>query len=1031
MYERTIKVRAAVAIGAAVLLLAATVTTAPAERVRIDFQGVVDSVDFELDGAPISAGQPVVVIDDRYTSLTPTAGLVAAPSSFTSDAAVGGTITYSVDGGSVEMCNTTLDYCAGTGSVSFFGGNETVVSQAFTVLDTNPGELYQVSFDLSEVCNPGNCQSSAQTLTASAIDGSGLAGAQLGSSGAVDPVSTTPVSVSFDFTALSSTTTLRMLGDINGSSSFERDVGLDNLLVTTPGVASNVSGSVVYETTTAGLPPSFEETQYPNAVVSFEIFVGDYEANYSEPGDAFVRNDAMPGSSAAFVDSLRLNGFQIEGEVLATQFANFQPTRLQFAFSSEVLSTLEGTDLPSSSDVLGFPAAAANPNINFLTFSDDESEASGAVRYQVTSFVAFTESETDKTVFITSFIYTGALGGLDGADDICNDHANEAELSGDFRAWLSDATGSPSTRFTPCADCNYVRTDGVAVAFGYDDFTDGTLLAPITVTEFGDPIPAGEFTVGLAWSSTTAAGELRFQPQQGGHCSNWTVGTSPTQGLKGNPYTTAAGWSEGIPNVGTFNCGLQPARVYCIEQGTLLDTDLDGVPDATDNCDDVENPNQENDDSDEFGDACDNCPNVGNDDQADDDGDSYGDACDVETGANEEIVVPNPGPVPPGAPLQVEATFKNPNAFAILTLLPDCFNTSFEVKDNLGATLSPTHRVARPYNLALRTEDPEGDLIKIGPGESFKVSCNLAELFSPEVLTSTAGVTEEYAVKATYSNDLVDPDCLPQDPNSTFVPDPDECVEMQENTPTFVGAVTSFPPTMVEIEGAPPAGPPIDADCVANPSTWFPQWLATPGPTISTRLSNLPVADVDRPTIRLNGTLAPISTAVAGADLIATFERSAAVRSLGSLVPGTTVFPRVTGELNDGAAAERFIAECAVAIQGAIIVEIDIKPGSDKNVVKLGSKGNIPVAILSSETFDAKAIDPMTVALANAGLKLKGNGSGIFSLEDVNGDGRDDLLVHILTQGLELTASAESAELVGSTFGGTPIFGVDTVSVKQ
>jgi hypothetical protein len=1026
MHERSSGLRAEVlVVAAAAAWVLAMAAPAHAERVRIDFQGVVDSIDSALAGLPISDGDPVVVLDDRYSVLNPTGVVVTAPSSFTSAAIIGGPATYFVDAGALGTCNSSFDYCAGTGSIGFFGGDPTVISQAYMVFTTNPGDVYDVSFDLTEICNPGNCQSSAQTLTVSALDGSGLAGVQLGTTAAVDPPSTAPVPVSFQFTAVSTTTTLRMLGDLNGSSSFERDVGFDNLLITTPGIPSLVSGSVVYETTTPGLPPNNAGTQYPDAVVSFEISIDTYEASYLEPGDAFVRDDEMPGTSAPFVDSLRLNGFSIITDLPE----NFQPTRLQLAFSSEDLSILVSTDLPTSSEVLGFPAAAANPNINFLALADEGSESSGEVRYQVTSFVAFTESEDDKSVFITSDIYTGALGGLDGADELCNLHAAEAQLPGEFRAWLSDSTGSPSTRFTPCVDCNYVRTDGVAVAFGYDDLTDGTLLAPIDVTEFGSPIPAGEFTDGAVWSATSIDGNRRPQPQQGGECVDWTVGTSPTQGRKGNPYTTDSGWTLGFLNVGTFNCGVQPARLYCIEQGIVLDTDLDGVPDDLDNCDDVENPNQEDADGDDIGDGCDNCPDVANDDQADEDEDSYGDACDVDAGANEEIVVPA-DPVPPGAPLQVEATFKNPNAFAILTIQPDCFNTSFEVNDDNGP-LAPTHRVARPYNLALRTEDPEGDLIKVGAGESFKVSCNLAELFSPEVLTSTEGVTTTYSVEATYSNDLVDPDCLPPDPDSVFVPDPEECVETQENTPTFVGAVTS-PPAEVKVEGAPPTEPPIDPDCAVAPPTWFPQWIASPGPTVSTTLSKLPVEDVDLQTIRLNGTLAPVETVIDIDEekLIAKFDRQKAVEALGNTVPGTTVFPRVTGELNNGNPAERFIAECLVEIVDAIVVEIDIKPGSDKNVVKLGSKGSIPVAILSSETFDARTIDPSTVALANAGLKIKGNGSGVFSFEDINDDGRDDLVVHIVTQGLQPTASAESAELVGSTFSGTPIFGVDSVSVK-
>ncbi|HUU03303.1 MAG TPA: lamin tail domain-containing protein [Myxococcota bacterium] len=59
------------------------------------------------------------------------------------------------------------------------------------------------------------------------------------------------------------------------------------------------------------------------------------------------------------------------------------------------------------------------------------------------------------------------------------------------------------------------------------------------------------------------------------------------------------------------------------------DTDGDGVVNASDNCPDVFNPNQENaGDTDAFGDACDNCPAIDNTDQADGDADTVGDACD-------------------------------------------------------------------------------------------------------------------------------------------------------------------------------------------------------------------------------------------------------------------------------------------------------------------------------------------------------------------------------------------------------------------
>jgi acetyltransferase-like isoleucine patch superfamily enzyme len=80
-------------------------------------------------------------------------------------------------------------------------------------------------------------------------------------------------------------------------------------------------------------------------------------------------------------------------------------------------------------------------------------------------------------------------------------------------------------------------------------------------------------------------------------------------------------------------------------QGTRInDADGDGVPDGSDNCPSVANPDQSDSDGDGVGDVCedtdgdgfydpaDNCPSVANPDQANWDGDEFGDACDDSDG---------------------------------------------------------------------------------------------------------------------------------------------------------------------------------------------------------------------------------------------------------------------------------------------------------------------------------------------------------------------------------------------------------------
>jgi hypothetical protein len=110
-------------------------------------------------------------------------------------------------------------------------------------------------------------------------------------------------------------------------------------------------------------------------------------------------------------------------------------------------------------------------------------------------------------------------------------------------------------------------------------------------------------------------------------------------------------------------------------------------------------------------------------------------------------------------------------------------------------------------------------------------------------------------------------------------------------------------------------------------------------------------------------------------------------------------------------------------------VTIDIKPNSTPNTVNLGSGGVVAVAILSSATFDATTVDPLTVTLASAPVKLKGNGTPQVLVQDVNGDGRQDLVVHIETEALQLSETDTQAVLEAETFGGTAIVGTDVVRI--
>jgi hypothetical protein len=84
--------------------------------------------------------------------------------------------------------------------------------------------------------------------------------------------------------------------------------------------------------------------------------------------------------------------------------------------------------------------------------------------------------------------------------------------------------------------------------------------------------------------------------------------------------------------------------------------------------------------------------------------------------------------------------------------------------------------------------------------------------------------------------------------------------------------------------------------------------------------------------------------------------------------------------------------------------KIDIKPGSDPNSINLKSKGVVPVAILTTDGFDATMVDPDTVQFAGASPVR-------WTMCDVDDDGDQDLLFHFRTQDLDLDENSTEASL--------------------
>lgn len=178
----------------------------------------------------------------------------------------------------------------------------------------------------------------------------------------------------------------------------------------------------------------------------------------------------------------------------------------------------------------------------------DRSVTLGEVQHTVNRMLQGCPADSAaKRMFVTSTTHTGNLGGLAGADAICGARATAAGLSGTYKAWLSSESASAASRLTH-RNGPYTLIDGTVVAYGWNDLTDGTLLAAIIRTEsFGN---ATDF-----WTGTEDNGI----PIVGGTCSGWT--STAGQGQGGTPDLDTHGWSTSFDSA----CSVAHA-LLCIEQ---------------------------------------------------------------------------------------------------------------------------------------------------------------------------------------------------------------------------------------------------------------------------------------------------------------------------------------------------------------------------------------------------------------------------------------------------------------------------------
>ncbi len=126
---------------------------------------------------------------------------------------------------------------------------------------------------------------------------------------------------------------------------------------------------------------------------------------------------------------------------------------------------------------------------------------------------------------------------------------------------------------------------------------------------------------------------------------------------------------------------------------------------------------------------------------------------------------------------------------------------------------------------------------------------------------------------------------------------------------------------------------------------------------------------------------------------------------------------------NAGGVFDAFVAKIALAIS----IDIDIKPRKDLNAINPAHSEVIPVAILTTDTFDAGTVSLDILLFGPDGATIA-HPSG--HVDDVDGDGDLDLLLHFRTQETGIQCGDIEASLSGVTIDGQAIQGTDSLVTR-
>ncbi len=163
-----------------------------------------------------------------------------------------------------------------------------------------------------------------------------------------------------------------------------------------------------------------------------------------------------------------------------------------------------------------------------------------------------------RTIFVTSTITKGNFGGVEAADAICNNLANQAGLTGYYMAWVSelDNQTAPVNRFTYKSIVPYYRVDGVIIAANWTELISGTLQERINVDELKRTDIRDKVWTNVKYIGTCYATDIQNT------CNEWQSESSEIGpvGTGDTTYASSAWSMETLTDCDEWG------RIYCFQQ---------------------------------------------------------------------------------------------------------------------------------------------------------------------------------------------------------------------------------------------------------------------------------------------------------------------------------------------------------------------------------------------------------------------------------------------------------------------------------